>query len=128
MHNGAKKSVSARTRRRLKDKVAIVVGAGRGIGEAIALRFAKEGARLVLAARTASELDTVAAQIRAGKSKALVHATDVTDRLQVNHLVEALHKYSKRTAVLVNAAVSYRPIRHSRGEYPEKCVKTFSMK
>ena len=127
MNNGAKKSVSARTRRRLKDKVAIVVGAGRGIGEAIALRFAKEGARLVLAARTASELDTVAAQIRAGKSKALVHATDVTDRLQVNHLVEASLEAFGRIDVLVNAAGSYGPIGPLWEVDPEEWVKAFSV-
>jgi NAD(P)-dependent dehydrogenase (short-subunit alcohol dehydrogenase family) len=127
MNNGAKQPASGRSRRRLKDKVAIVVGAGRGIGEAIALRFADEGARLVLAARTASELDTVAAQIRAGKNKALVHATDVTDRLQVDHLVEAALEAFGRIDVLVNAAGSYGPIGPLWEVDPEEWVKTFSV-
>ena len=110
MNNGAKKPVHGRTRRRLKDKVAIVVGGGRGIGEAIALRFANEGARVVLAARSASELNRVATQIKAANGRAHVHVTDVTDRLQVNHLVEASLEAFGRIDVLVNAAGSYGPI------------------
>ncbi len=74
--------------RAFEDRVAIIVGAGRGIGEAVALRFAREGARVVLAARTTVELDSVAAQIRLAGGTALVHATDVADREQVQHLVQ----------------------------------------
>jgi 3-oxoacyl-[acyl-carrier protein] reductase len=127
MNNGAKKPVHGRTRRQLKDKVAIVVGAGRGIGEAIALRFAEQGAHLVLAARTASDLDRVAAQIRAGKNKALAHATDVTDRLQVNRLVEASLEAFGRIDVLVNAAGSYGPIGPLWEVDPEEWVNAFSV-
>jgi NAD(P)-dependent dehydrogenase (short-subunit alcohol dehydrogenase family) len=127
MNNGAKQPASGRNRRRLKDKVAIVVGAGRGIGEAIALRFADEGARLVLAARTVSELDSVAAQIRTGRNKALVHSTDVTDRLQVNHLVEAALEAFGRIDVLVNAAGSYGPIGPLWEVDAEEWMKTFSV-
>jgi NAD(P)-dependent dehydrogenase (short-subunit alcohol dehydrogenase family) len=112
---------------RLQNKVAVVVGAGRGIGEAIALRFAEEGAQLVLAARTASELDRVAAQIRAASGTALVQVTDVTDRWQVNHLVQATLEAFGRIDVLVNAAGSYGPIGPLWEVDPEEWVKAFSV-
>src|SRR6267143_1988416 len=127
MNNGAKKPVHGRTRRRLKDKVAIVVGGGRGIGEAIALRFANEGARVVLAARSASELNRVATQIKAANGRAHVHATDVTDRLQVNHLVEVSLEAFGRIDVLVNAAGSYGPIGPLWEVDPEEWVNAFSV-
>jgi NAD(P)-dependent dehydrogenase (short-subunit alcohol dehydrogenase family) len=112
---------------RLRDQVAIVAGAGRGIGEAVALRFAEEGARLVLASRTASELDRVAAQIRAAGGTALVRVADVTDRLQVDQLVQASLEACGRIDVLVNAAGSYGPIGPLWQLDPQEWVKTFSV-
>jgi NAD(P)-dependent dehydrogenase (short-subunit alcohol dehydrogenase family) len=113
--------------RALEDKVAIVVGAGRGIGEAVAARFAQEGARVVLAARTAAELEIVAAQIRAANGAAVVRATDVTDREQVDQLVEFTLDAYRRIDVVVNAAGSYGPIGPLWEADPEKWVRTFSV-
>jgi 3-oxoacyl-[acyl-carrier protein] reductase len=111
----------------LQDKVAIVVGAGRGIGEAVATRFAREGARVVLAARTAAELEIVATQIRSAGGSALVHATDVTDREQVNQLVRFTLDAYRRIDLLVNAAGSYGPIGPLWDADPGKWVGTFSV-
>ena len=116
-----------RTGRALEDRVAILVGAGRGIGEAVALRFAREGAHVVLAARTAAELESVAAQIRLAGGTALVRATDVTDREGVHRLVQFALDAFQRIDVVVNAAGSYGPIGPFWEADAEKWVRTFSV-
>jgi len=114
-------------RRRLLDKVAIITGAGRGIGEAIALSFADEGARLLLAARTPSELERVAHQARNKGAEAIVASTDVTDRKQVRHLVQrALRKWG-RIDIVVTAAGVYGPIGPAWDLDPEAWKATFDV-
>lgn len=96
----------------LNQKVTIITGAGRGIGKAIALRFAHEGANLVLAARTESEINSVAEQIHDLGQQALVVPTDVTQEEQVKHLTKSALEAFGRIDILVNNAGlgSYRPI------------------
>ncbi|OGP56413.1 MAG: hypothetical protein A2Y65_11465 [Deltaproteobacteria bacterium RBG_13_52_11] len=87
---------------RLKSKVAIITGGGKGIGRAISLAFASEGASVVMAARTLSTLEETAEEIRAlgGTVKAI--QTDITDEKQVERLVaETVHAYG-RIDILVN--------------------------
>lgn len=107
---------------RLKDKIALVTGAGRGIGKAIALGFAREGAHLVLAARTVEELEATAEEIEALGRGALVTPCDVTNERQVSRMVEAaLDKFQSIDVLVNNAGLgSFRPIwgtRLSNWEY-----------
>jgi NAD(P)-dependent dehydrogenase (short-subunit alcohol dehydrogenase family) len=95
----------------IKDRVAIITGAGRGVGRATALRFAREGARVVLFSRTPAPLDEVAAEI-AREGYPVIHLRgDVSHEEDVQALFQqAMHGYG-RVDILVNCAgiVASRP-------------------
>lgn len=88
----------------LDNKVALVTGASRTIGKAIAIALAKEGARLVLAARTLDTLNVTAALIRESGSEALVVPTDVRSEEQVENLFSKTTEHYGRLDILVNNA------------------------
>ncbi len=88
----------------LKDKVAVITGASRGIGRATALAFARAGAKVVLASRTQSDLETVANLIRVDGGEALVVPTDVTQADAVKILVDRTLETYGQIDVLVNNA------------------------
>src|SRR6476661_7095581 len=73
---------------RLDDRVAIVTGAGRGIGAATAIALAESGADVLLAARTQAQLEAVAEQVRARGQRALVVPTDVDDEERLAGLAD----------------------------------------
>lgn len=101
---------------KLKDKVAIVTGASQGIGKATAKALAGAGARVVLAARHADDLEEVKQEIEEGGGEAAIAETDVTDLKQVEAMAQtALDKYGT-IDILVNSAglmpLSYMKNRH----------------
>ena len=88
----------------LAEKVAVVTGASNGIGEAIAAALAAEGARLVLAARGADRLATVAEALRARGSSVLAEAVDVSREGDVLQLFNRTAEVFGRVDILVNNA------------------------
>jgi len=89
---------------KLDDKVALVTGASRTIGKAIAIALAKEGARLVLAARTLDKLKDTASLIKESGSAALVVPTDVRSEEQIENLFKKTVEHYGRLDILVNNA------------------------
>ena len=95
----------------LTDKIAIITGAGRGIGRATARLFAREGARVVLFSRTASQLTEVASEISGEGGQALTVVGDVSREEDVAALFQQVLQTYGRVDILVNCAgiVAVRP-------------------
>ncbi|HEV3472145.1 MAG TPA: SDR family NAD(P)-dependent oxidoreductase [Actinomycetota bacterium] len=88
----------------LTDKVALVTGASRGIGRAIAIGFAEAGADVALAARTEADLETLAKEIDAAGRRALVLPTDVRERAAIEQMIDRTVSELGRLDILVNNA------------------------
>ncbi len=89
---------------RLKDKVAIITGAARGIGLATALKFAREGARVALCDMGETVVEAAAAEVHAAGGEALGFVVDVTDRPAIDRMVVAVMQRWGRIDTLVNNA------------------------
>ena len=93
---------------RLSGQVVLVTGAGRGIGKAIAIGFANEGARVVCAARTLVEIEKTVQAIKSAQGNAIAVKTDVTDQASVDRLYSKIDDtYGQLDVVVVNAAANY---------------------
>ena len=109
---------------KLAGKVAIITGAGRGIGRAIALAFALEGADVLVASRTLSEVTATAEGVRALGRNALALKVDVSNRDEVDLMVaQGLEEFGK-VDILVNNAGTYGSIGPLVDNDPEKWVQT----
>ena len=94
----------------LTNQVAIVTGAGRGLGRAVALALAEHGASVVLASRNAPELDEVVKEVRRAGGRALAQTADVADERQVQELVLAAEEWVGPATIVVNCAGMVEPI------------------
>jgi 3-oxoacyl-[acyl-carrier protein] reductase len=88
----------------LANQIAVITGAGRGIGRAIALKFAAAGADIVCVSRTMANAETVAGEVRALGRKAWAHAADVADAAAVKAVAEKILAEAGRVDILVNNA------------------------
>lgn len=94
----------------LDEKVVVIAGYGPGLGAALAARAAAEGARLVLASRTAAKLDEAAEKLRADGAEVVCVPTDIEDEAACQALVEATLAAYGRVDVLVNNAFRMPPM------------------
>jgi len=90
--------------KQLENQIAVVTGAGRGIGRAIALKFASEGADVICVSRTAENSEKVAAEVRALGRKAWALAADVSDAAAVSTAAEKILADCGKVDILVNNA------------------------
>ena len=112
---------------RLKDRIALITGASRGIGRAVALAFARQGAHVLLLARARTALEEIDDAIKESGGKATLIPLNLTDGKRVDALGPTLYERFGRLDILVgNAAILGRlsPLTHIPSEHWERVVAT----
>ncbi len=112
---------------RLEGQVAVITGAGRGIGRAIALTYAREGAKLALAGRSESDLEESVAAIAEMGGEAIAVRTDVTSQVATQRLARRAVERFGRIDVLVNNAGVSGPIGPLQDNNIEDWVDTINV-
>src|SRR5689334_21032015 len=88
----------------LEDKTVLISGVGLGLGRSLAIGLANEGAKITLAARTESTLQSIAKEVKAITPNVLVAPTDITDAAQCQKCVDATIKEFGRIDILIHNA------------------------
>ena len=112
---------------RLKDRIALITGASRGIGRAVALAFARQGAHVLLLARARTALEEIDDAIKESGGKATLIPLNLTDGKRVDALGPTLYERFGRLDILVgNAAILGRlsPLTHIPSEHWERVITT----
>ncbi|MEM9355715.1 MAG: SDR family NAD(P)-dependent oxidoreductase [Pseudomonadota bacterium] len=107
----------------LTGKVALITGASRGIGAAAARSFSAAGAKVVLAARSTGQIESVASEIQSRGGEALAVACDVSDYTDVKTLIDQALAFGGRLDILVNNAGVIDPIARLADSDPEAWTK-----
>jgi NAD(P)-dependent dehydrogenase (short-subunit alcohol dehydrogenase family) len=112
---------------RLKDRIALITGASRGIGRAVALAFARQGAHVLLLARARTALEEIDDAIKESGGKATLIPLNLTDGKRVDALGPTLYERFGKLDILVgNAAILRRlsPLTHIPSEHWERVIAT----
>jgi len=108
----------------LGDRFALVTGASRGIGEAIARRFARHGAQVIVSSRNVEACEAVAASIRDSGGRAWAHSCHMGDVAQIEAMMKWIDEKFGRLDVLVNNAAANPYFGHVTGTSPEAFQRT----
>lgn len=116
--------LKSRVEKRLKGKVAIVTGGSSGIGESTAILFAREGAKVVIAARDVVKGDEVVNKIRGDGGEAVFFKTDVSNENDIKTLIaQTIFKYKKIDILFNNAGIELqKPVTETTGEELNKIL------
>ena len=102
---------------RLDDRVAVITGGGRGIGRAIALEMARDGAKIVVSSRTLEQLESVVSEVEAIGSEGLAVVADALDREASKEPVRQAMAHFGRVDILVNNVGGGAPLRGSQNPF-----------